>query len=147
MTSALATNSLLFSALLNGTATTAYVNKRSGIPVEGQLPKSYQTDSGAIAAGAFNPFAEYHLLAAGTTIALNNADLKNIAGRHLVFKAPATAGVVTLTLPGTSPFNGGATPVATFDPALESCLSLFVTLSTLNVPQVYVESFRNVTFA
>lgn len=147
MTSTLATNSLLLTSLLNGTAVPAYVSKQTGIPIEGQMPKSSQTDTGAIAAGAFKPFAEYHILAAGTTIVLNAADVKNLAGRRIVFKSAATAGVTTLTLPATSPFNGGATTVATFDPALESALCLFITLSTLNVGRVFVESFRNVTFA
>lgn len=147
MTSVLATNSRLLTALLDGTAVTGYVNKQTGIPVEGQFPRSIQTDSGAIAAGSFNGFSEYHLLAAGTTIVLNAADLKNLAGRRLVFKTAAAAGVVTLTVPLASSFNTGATTVATFDPVLTGSLILIVTLSTLNVPQVWTEVSTNVTFA
>jgi len=148
MTSKYATNSQETTARLDGAFKYPMVDKNYGLPVEGQIPFTYQLlPTGAIA--NFNPYYQYTEIVAGTAISLSNAQLLNCVGRELVFKCNSPGASTTLTLVGGALFNGGAgLDVATFDAANESILVIFVTApASGSIPRVHVKSLRNVVLS
>lgn len=166
MTSKYGTNSILLTQLPNSISTGT--NKltplmgfyRSGIPVEGQLPKSAQNLSGTITAGNFtavsagganNCFYELQEIAAATQITFNATDLNNMIGHHYVFTCPTFgSGTTKLVLPSTAVWNDSATAhhTATFDTAAPSSIEFWVMWdSVASAPLIVLGTNLNITFS
>lgn len=147
MTSKYATNAREFAQRLANSTKSQQVDKDTGTLVEGAIPFTFQR----LATGAqtFDPFYAVTEIVSGTTLAVSNAMLLNSIYRTLTIKNnDLTAGVTTLTLVGGATFNNGATTIATFTSAAESCLVICVTPPLSGaIPQVHVVSSRNVVLS
>ena len=145
MTSPYATDARETYAKYNSFALPIFRDKKSGLPVEGQIPISYVDGA---AAGAVNDFYEIQTIAGGTQLTLTKAQAVNFIGRHLVIKcnSPVASPATTLVLSGGINFNAGSTTTATFSTTLESVLELYFT-GTSSAPVVSVGTVRNVTLS
>lgn len=144
MTSALALNARI-SAALGGTYKPLYCNPRTGVPIEGQLPKSYST----FATGAqtlSDPFNQWFFLIDGTT--LTCSAMVNFVGREITFKYNGGATGCTVHLPAGVFYNGSTNTTATFGGGVgtEGVLTIIVS-DVAGVPLVSIKSLRNVVLS
>lgn len=121
---------------------------KSGLPVEGQVPKSFQP---VAAAAELNTFYEF---TNGTNVAITigAATAKNMIGGHFVIYS---TGAGTVTLGGGLNWFGlgsaSAYTIATFTGSVNGFLEVFVAPggagSSFATPQVWVIADQHVTFS